>query len=295
MHSVQHPYVKFYLKELPNISATKAALTTPRIICKLCRFNEQPVIWWTSCPRLAQVQSSSENPVIKSYNIDKTKEERFANKYTEHSNPALFKQSGVKTFQQSISAPMHNSEINVATPSPPPPPTSKRMYYHRSFSGLPLMDHFKGFDSVNSTASAFPQKDTSALNTADCKRCLGYRSQHNRLQKTQCNCKAMVYCKHHYAQQHGMQCPHFYHPTQQLYFTDCSQLLRQQFPPNYPSCRCNLTPSNIDQKFPKAYCPCKNLHQLQSHDTANKCLLSSNQPTLHNASLRQCNHYPFYG
>ncbi|XP_061392050.1 uncharacterized protein LOC133327549 [Musca vetustissima] len=40
-------------------SATAAAFQTERILCENCRFNDQPVVWWVSCPRLAHQQQGS--------------------------------------------------------------------------------------------------------------------------------------------------------------------------------------------------------------------------------------------
>lgn len=294
----QSSHVKFHLQELPDISLTEAALTTPRVQCKNCRFNGQPVVWWVSCPRLAQAPCSSLRSDKNRYKLESgAQHELEANnrKYISHPIPSALAAtyhhpSALRISGPANIIPMQSSQlINAATPSPPPPPAAKRLYYHRSFSTLPSKECCGSFERLHSTSSPFPQKKAAAWNIGGCKRCITQQTRQEQLQQQkQCNCRDMMMpCKYERDQREKVPYVYWHHqqPTQQIgVCPDSGKQVRHGLPFENPCCKLYI--SN---------CICRKFHPLQQHNLGNKDIVPPTFPTQNNSLPRQYNHIPFYG
>ncbi|TMW54888.1 hypothetical protein DOY81_000121, partial [Sarcophaga bullata] len=141
--------------------ATSAALTTQRILCENCRYNNQPVVWWVSCPRLANQQGSTQS--LKEYTTYNSPFLRSPQNRTDHNvdDTTIRSEATSKMLQKSmtksnvqaiditttatatatatptssrnaISTPgykYNTGTVTNATPSPPPPPLT-RAHHH---------------------------------------------------------------------------------------------------------------------------------------------------------------------
>lgn len=281
-----YPSTRLSLRQVPatpKLSIATAAVKSQRVVCELCRFNDQPVVWWVSCPRLAHQQGSTqslkENPVTKTsllkesfaHNEQQT-EARSHHRKGIKNNPDIClnldtfaleektvptsnmpQKSSFKVLntqqqkQQTSKANYFQQSISNATPSPPPPPII-RPHHHRSISALPALDYY---DDCTGVADIVGTTSTPSAATG----ALPYVS-------------SSVTCKRHCKQQQQQLLSHVSQQQQNMHHALSAQqhiyshnLQHQQnsHPHQYNNCCSSF---NIDHKLQMPLCMCgKQYHQ----------------------------------